>query len=260
MATYGSYKKIVTDQIIDGTVPRSKLGPGGGPQYNVFWVYGSPGSCTSGCCCLWTVPSGVKRVTFELWGAGGNGNGACSCARCHHYFGAQGGYYNTKTIGTSSGCQYTICAGGVFPCLSIECTACNGCSSYVNGYNLSNFCAEGGATGCANTAWSTGCFSEWGRGCVGPGSWNGDFTMGNHAGAPHGNEFCHCLDNMFCTTGAPFLSGGGSHGFLEECWIRCGCWTVQYGSGGQSAMTTYCGSCCGQGGTGGSGVVKITYV
>jgi hypothetical protein len=25
-------------------------------------------------------------------------------------------------------------------------------------------------------------------------------------------------------------------------------------------MTTYCGSCCGQGGTGGSGVVKVTYV
>jgi hypothetical protein len=25
-------------------------------------------------------------------------------------------------------------------------------------------------------------------------------------------------------------------------------------------MTTYCGGCCGQGGTGGPGLVKITYI
>jgi hypothetical protein len=42
--------------------------------------------------------------------------------------------------------------------------------------------------------------------------------------------------------------------------MRCGCWSVPYGAGGQSAMTNYCGSsCCGQGGTGGSGVVKVTF-
>jgi hypothetical protein len=46
-----------------------------------------------------------------------------------------------------------------------------------------------------------------------------------------------------------------------NCWIRCGCWRVPYGSGGAGAMTTLCGSsCCGQGGTGGPGLVKITYV
>ena len=46
----------------------------------------------------------------------------------------------------------------------------------------------------------------------------------------------------------------------SECSIRCGCWTVPYGHGGQNAMTTCCGSgVCGQGGTGGGGLVKITY-
>jgi hypothetical protein len=45
------------------------------------------------------------------------------------------------------------------------------------------------------------------------------------------------------------------------CWMRCGCWTVPYGHGGQNGMTNYCGSsCCGQGGTGGPGLVKITFV
>ena len=260
MASYASYKKIVTEQIIEGSIPRDRLAPTAGPQYNVFYVYGSPETCTSGCCCLWSVPSGVQRVTFELWGAGGNGNGACSCNRCHHYFGAQGGYYNIKTISTRSGCQYTICAGGVYPCLSNECQGCQGCASYVTGFNLSDFCASGGATGCGEVSWNIGCFSEWGAGCVAPGDWDGDFAMGNHAGSPSGNVFCHCIYVNFCTTGAPFLSGGGSHGFLQSCWIRCGCWTVPYGVGGQSAMTTNCGSCCGQGGTGGSGLVKVTYV
>ena len=181
MATYGSYKKIIGGQIIDGTVPSSALGAGTGYAYNVFHVFGQQCHCTSGCCCLWTVPNGVKRVTFEIWGAGGNGHGACSCNRCHHYQGAGGGYYNSKTITTAAGCAYTICAAGVYRCLSRECTGCEGCSSYVNGYNLSNFCAIGGARGRANTSWETGCYSEW-ECCLGPTSNGGDFGMGNHRG------------------------------------------------------------------------------
>jgi len=259
MASYASYKKVVTTQIIDGTVSRSVLQAGIGGAWNVLQVFGDPNFCSTGCCCLWTVPSGVKKVTFEAWGAGGNGNGACSCNRCHHYHGAQGGYYNSKTILTAPGCTYTICAGGVYPCLSNECTGCNGCASFVTGYNLSNFCAIGGATGCANDAWSTGCFSEFPC-CLGPVSNGGDFGMGNHSGSAGGDEFCHCNHVTFCTTSAPFLSGHGAHGMVYECWIRCGCYTVAYGAGGMSAMTTYCGGCCGQGGTGGAGLVKVTYV
>ena len=96
MATYGSYKKIVQGQIIDSTIPNSALAPGAGLAYNVFHVFGQQCHCSSGCCCLWTVPVGVKRVTFELWGAGGNGHGACSCNRCHHYRGAGGGFIIVK--------------------------------------------------------------------------------------------------------------------------------------------------------------------
>ena len=47
---------------------------------------------------------------------------------------------------------------------------------------------------------------------------------------------------------------------LQFCWIRCGCWTVPYGHGGQGALTDQCGRCCGQSGMGGPGLVKITYV
>jgi hypothetical protein len=84
--------------------------------------------------------------------------------------------------------------------------------------------------------------------------------MGNHSGAWNGNWLCHCFHKQFCTTGAPFLSGGnGVIGQQYDCWMRCGCWSVPYATGGQSAMTNYCGGCCGQGGTGGSGVVKVTF-
>jgi hypothetical protein len=85
--------------------------------------------------------------------------------------------------------------------------------------------------------------------------------MGNHSGAWNGNWLCHCFHKQFCSTGAPFLSGGGAvQGSVYGCWMRCGCWSVPYGTGGQSAMSNYCGSsCCGQGGVGGSGVVKVTF-
>jgi hypothetical protein len=85
--------------------------------------------------------------------------------------------------------------------------------------------------------------------------------------APHQAKFsghwnCHCTGNVAhsCSSGAPFLAVGTEQQ-LEQCWIRCGCWTVPYASGGQGAMTTYCGSGhCGQGGQGGTGLVKITYL
>lgn len=261
MATYSSYKKVNADNFTsESQITDDKFQDTAAKNFGVFWVRGSLGGISAGCCCLWTVPTGIKRVTFEAWGAGGNGNGACSCSRCHRYKGAGGGYYNSKTIGVSAGWGYTICAGGVYPCCSRNCEGCNGCTSYVTGCNLSNFCALGGYTGIANTNWPDANYSCY-HCCLGPTDNGGDFGMGNHSGAWNGNWLCHCFHKQFCATGAPFLSGGGTvQGSVYGCWSRCGCWSVPYGNGGQSAMTNYCGSsCCGQGGVGGSGVVKVTF-
>ena len=260
MANYKSYRTIRAAQIPDGTIGLEKIQAGVGPQFCVKHFYGSPGACTSGCCCLWTIPSGVTRATFELWGAGGNGHGACSCNRCQHYRGAAGGTYNTKTITVTEGNNYTVCAGGVYPCYSQECNGCEGCSSYVNGSGLSNFCAVGGARGCANGDWSIRCTSE-NFCCMSPGNNGGDFSMAPHQSNWSGHWNCHCTGAVAhsCQTGAPFLVGS-SEMQLDQCWIRCGCWTVPYASGGQGAMTTYCERCCGQGGTGGSGVVRVTFM
>jgi len=260
MANYSDYRQVPADSIPSGTVTNAKLDLDARHCYCTKWIYGQPGACASGCCCLWTVPTGVRKVYWEIWGAGGNGNGACSCDRCHHYAGAGGGWFNAKMINTTQGCEYTVCAGGVYPCYSRECTGlANGCTSYVNGYNLSNFCAIGGEQGRAETSWANPCFSYWSC-CLNPGANGGDFGMGNHYGSWSGTFTCHCHNQFTNPTAAPFL-GGSVETPLQVCWIRCGCWTVPYGHGGQGAMTSYCGSsCCGQGGTGGAGVVKITYM
>ena len=54
------------------------------------------------------------------------------------------------------------------------------------------------------------------------------------------------------------LIGTTAYQSIRECWIR---WLL--GSflmvTRNERMTTYCGRCCGQGGTGGGGLVKITY-
>ena len=265
MATYSSYKSKITNANIPAqALQQENFTDTVRSSFCTKWFYGDPGACTSGCCCQWTVPSNVRVLRWELWGAGGNGSGACSCNRCHHYSGGGGGSYNTKTITSTAGCQYTVCAGGVYPCYSRECNGCNGCSTYVNGYNLTDFCACGGSRGCANTSWTTSCFSYMSY-CKAPGDNDGDMAVANHDGqwstAPYQypGGVCHCWKQISSASSAMFLSVGKIDQHSNFCWIRCGCWTVPYGAGGQSAHSSYCGRCCGQGGTGGSGVVKLTY-
>ena len=268
MASYTSYRagRITANNVVAGAIDDTKLATDVRSSYGIQWVFGDPNPCTTGCCCLWTVPSSVKMLKFEAWGAGGNGHGACSCDRCQHYMGATGGNYSTVNVNSCPGCQYTVCAGGVCRCYSIECNACNGCTSYVNGYNISNFCACGGSSGCSNGAWTDSCFSYMDN-CAYPGMGGSDFHMNNMtppfiAAGPYTypGDACHCWKSLSYSHSAVGFNTGRIHTFLTECWVRCGCWTVPYAAGGQGGKTTYCGSsCCGQGGTGGSGVVKITY-
>jgi hypothetical protein len=259
MATYDSYKKVTSEQIIDGTVTEDKMGTGVRHRLCTKWLIGDACRCSAGCCCLWTAPGCTRKVQFELWGAGGNGSGACSCNRCHHFQGAGGGSYNQKSITTAPGCTYRMCAGGVYRCLSRECSSCNGCISYVCGYNAVNLCTVGGRCGNANTDWTNYCFSCWGC-CVGPGcgTGNGQMHIMSHIGVFTGIYNCHCHHQYMRPTAAPMLGGNVSQG-ISVCWVRCGCWIAPPGHGGGSAQSTYCGRCCGQGGTGGPGVVKLTF-
>ena len=120
MANYSSYKKINGSQIQDGIIDDNMINSNTLNNFGVKWFYGIPCRCSAGCCCNWSVPSQVKRLHWELWGSGGNGAGSCACNRCHHFRGAGGGTYGSKTIQTTPGCSYTVCASGVYRCLSRE--------------------------------------------------------------------------------------------------------------------------------------------
>ena len=66
MASYSSYKQISSDQVAAGSVPSSAIASGTFSNWCVKWIHGAPNQvCTTGCCCAWTVPTNVTRVTWK---------------------------------------------------------------------------------------------------------------------------------------------------------------------------------------------------
>ena len=124
MANYSSYKKVSGASLQAASLGVDAFDPNTRKTFGVKWIFGSPNSCSNGCCCAWTIPAGVRKVQWEIWGSGGSGAGACSTSRCHHYKGAGGGYYNNKTIDVTPGSTYTVCAAGNGLCCRRECSGC----------------------------------------------------------------------------------------------------------------------------------------
>lgn len=106
-------------------------------------VYDAAGYFRCGGSCTWTVPAGATIAKFEVWGAGaGSGAGVC----CGGSPTGASGAYATIIIPVTAGCQYTLCAGcahGTQAYCTYQCDL-SGCKSYVIGYGLTNFCADGG--------------------------------------------------------------------------------------------------------------------
>lgn len=113
-------------------------------------------TCRNMLCC-WKVPAGVTTLVFELWGAGGSGGGVCCCM--FGFPGGSGAYAKKTVTGTLGGCEYVLFAGYAGCCSPVNC-GYRGCQSYVTGYGLTNFCAEGGHPGCSFcNAWVCTCSS-----------------------------------------------------------------------------------------------------
>jgi len=108
-----------------------------------------------GATCTWTVPTGATKVQFQVWGAGANGSAGECCG-----MGIPGGNaaYATITIDAVAGCQYALTAACSLCCCmhygalsgfsTPKCTTpdnqLKACPSFVTGFGLTNFCAEGG--------------------------------------------------------------------------------------------------------------------
>ena len=279
MASYASYKKVTSEGIPNGAITRAKLQPGAGACRKVQFIYNERGlrchMCArqSGCCeqangkcCYWCVPANVYKVTFEIWSGGGGGPGHTCCNNCSFSIGGAGGNYALKTIDTNPGCQYTVCAGGSWPCgKSHGCVAGMGCRSYVNGYNLSNFCATGGCPGwmCNGDAWGQRHLTASCANCLICGIFGADFGGMGATGRKAGTTTCRC-HGQTGYSGEAFGMGITGGTATNEAWCACGCHIVWPAGGGQPGTSSYCNNwakcCAGGSGQGGSGIVKITFV
>ena len=210
-----------------------------------------------GQCCLWTAPAGTVFVTFEIWGGGGSGAGACCCQQ-----GAPGGAgaYSIKTICAPNMCgwQYSICAGGTTS-NSTTCCGIVGCTSYVTGCGLSNFCATGGPRG------DTHCFYHFCYTCCIPYAYcccayGGDLNVHGTQSTYESYTSCgawfqqHMMAAPMTVSGPMLGPGGCLNGGYGCGWWQC----PSFPGGGGASAQTISGNCwCGMWGAG--GLVSITY-
>lgn len=127
----------------------------GGTSFNVC---DTASTFRAGACCSWTVPAGVTAIQFQLWGGGGGSTSGICCSVSN--FGASGSYAVIQ-IAAVPGCTYTLCsgAGGTYGyCNSTPGTA--GSASYVTGYGLTSFCADGGLDSLNSASCQAACNGE----------------------------------------------------------------------------------------------------
>ena len=263
---------------IDGTKQYTNV------EEKEFYVYNSNfwSPVNGGMCCLWTVPNGTTSIKFEL--LSGGGPGGSSGGDYDFGTGGQGGNYTVKTItrnvaGFTDGSQYTICAAGSSDCSC--CCSCNmncrhGCTSFVTGPGLSNFCALGGMGG--STSWDImsscyNCFignvqcsvgnynAGWVNHVCNSPTYGGDIEFRGTSGSIRRTQPDCCADvsNAPGSPTGPFAAWhgiGGKHlcvGNLACCSMHAA-WPGGGGGGHGTASTDACWGSFGAG-----GLVRVTY-
>lgn len=165
--------------------------PIGNAFQKVYVFNSSTAQLNGGCCCLWTVPAGITRATFEMWGAGGDGNGSRCCER--QGVSPTGGSYSLVTIDVTEGTAYRICAAG-----SGCCNCCCGIgntafTSYVVNDATSALigCATGGKGGCSQMTRGSHCSGYtccWSQQST---EGSGDITFTGMGGQYFANNYCN---------------------------------------------------------------------
>jgi hypothetical protein len=232
-----------------------------GNPNKIFYVQNfSDGADSGGCCCLWTVPAGATRVTFEMWGSGGIGQGARCCEAAGTV--PTSGSYAKVTVDTVEGCQYRICSGG-----SSSCNGCCGISSRANPsyvYDVTAAsvigCALGGDGGCSEMkrdAWCYGYICCWGR-LSGTGL--GDVVMDGTGGIAYHN--CYCRNEIMTINGGGFQSERQTASWCAKDGAGSGVYFMcsppsRPGGAGSPGRACSDGRCYGQHGA--AGFVKISY-
>ena len=234
-------------------------GAAGGLNFNTLRVWHTSVNApeNGGCCCLWTVPAGVKWFAVEVWGGGGGGAGACACGA--GWPGGSGSYSRkiVNDLNGAGGQQYTICAGGSNCC----CCGTGGVVGYPSFIAPSGgaviACASGGGSGGWRCYFHINCSYS---GCQQEecGSWTGTMGICGTSGGAKGSSFCTGVYHQLMPS-AP-MTYGGARGTRDGCSGRCcglingGCATFP-GGGGATAVSHGDNRSCGQHGAGGLVVV-----
>jgi len=127
------------------------------PGVASFWVCNS--NFTSCCCCLWTVPDGVTKAQFQVWGGGGNTSSCDGGSCCAFGSPAFNGEYSYALMTVTPGQTFTLCAGGGIHSSQNACynyCDCNGCTSYVCSEDGVYLRSCGGITSFCNSMESAG--------------------------------------------------------------------------------------------------------
>tara|TARA_B100000287_G_scaffold68589_1_gene60206 strand:- start:1280 stop:2125 length:846 start_codon:yes stop_codon:yes gene_type:complete len=279
MADYQTYKKINgTNALIDGTVNANKTTGLSTAVVNQNYYYDccywSPEN--GGCCFLWTVPANTQTIKFEIVSGGGSGGPGRCCSSGYNPGGS--GAYGIKTLHAYDGdftpgsSQYTICAAASTRCSCCGCCVgrrgCGfcGCTTYVQGPGLNNFCATGGSWGhhkcgswCYTCKMQTQC--NWCRsevqGCV-CGNW--DFALGGINGSDSANQYCNTehypqTGAVPGPWGASFVRGRAKCGSGNT--VGCCYGHALFPGGGGFTAGTEGSNCWGSFGAG--GLVVVTY-
>ena len=241
-----------------------------------------------GCCLQWTVPASVQMVKFEILSGGGPGG---SSGGDHDVpMGGQGGNYAmiqlfaSDSEFTAGSSQYTLCAAGTSNCSCCChcCSACrDGCTSYVTGDGLTNFCTVGGRGGsnswdkmssCYNCGLATQCnlgtYNEnWITNATNPGFCGipetpTEKSMGYTGTTGHSYHGYDCCSHVFTTAGGPTgpfavsYTGQGSS-WCTGAYSCCSSHSMFPGGAGVGVGHATSSACWGHWGAG--GLVKVTY-
>jgi hypothetical protein len=212
-----------------------------------------------GRCCCYVIDGSTSRVHIEMWGGGGDGNGACCCQ--WPYSMPSAGQYVTKNFTVAPGDFLTICAGGS-GCCSPNCCGTQGLASFVNKNGTTQAYAFGGHGGCALCFYKsfscTGiCVPAVRRDNAG----TGDYVGCQYAGMSVSHNFCH-TGNFEAISGSPKYSQNNRLGnsqcaeqiTIAGCQKNNNAFPAGSGNGGSA-----CGGGCCWGGWGAGGMVVLTF-
>ncbi|MES2836842.1 MAG: GEVED domain-containing protein [Bacteroidota bacterium] len=210
----------------------------------------------------WTCPVGVTSITVECWGAGGGGGGAKKRAD-KFGTGGGGGAYARSTVVVVPGNNYAVVVGTGGAQGTGTANAGNGGSST---FNATSVVAAGGGGGLSATDNSTNPSTAGAGGTVAASTGTVEFAGGNGAvgaiGAAGGGgggagttAVGAAAAGSTAGAGGTLLGGAGGNGSTVA--TGPGATASVYGGAGGGATDNNTGAK--RGGTGASGLVRITY-